>query len=75
MKAARRTGWLSSLIERARASGVDDLDIAAALEHSIALHPVTIARNERERLVGRITDAEVTISDLFARPDEDLRAR
>ena len=75
MKAARHTGWLSSLIQRARASGVDNLDIAAALEGSIAFRPLTIARDERERLVGTITDAEVTISDLFSRPDEDLRAR
>ena len=75
MEAARHTGWLSTLIERARASGVDTLDIAAALEGSIAFHPLTITRDERERLVGTITDAEMTISDLFSHPDEDLRVR
>jgi hypothetical protein len=71
MKAARQTGWLSSLIEQARASGLANHDIAAALEGGIAFRPLTIARDERERLVGTIVDGEVTISDLFCRPDED----
>ena len=75
MKAAQHAGWLSSLIERARADGVDNHDIATALEGSMAFRPLTIARDERERLVGTITDAEVTISDLFSRPDEDATLR
>jgi hypothetical protein len=73
--ALRRAGWLSSLIERARANGVDDHDIAAALEGSIAFRPMTIARDERERLVGTIADAEVTVSDLFSHPPKNRRAR
>jgi hypothetical protein len=75
MKAAHGAGWLSSLIERAQASGVANHEIAAALEDAIAFRPLTIARDEGERLVGTITDAEVTISDLFSRSDEDRRTR
>ena len=36
-----RTGWLTTLIERARTSGVDDRDIAAARERSIVFRPLT----------------------------------
>lgn len=65
-------GWLARLIERARASGVDNQDIAAALEGSIVFRPLAIARDDRERLVGTITDAEVTINDFFS-PDANPR--
>ena len=72
MKAA---GWLTTLIERARTNGVDNHDIAAALEGSIAFRPLTITRDDRDRLVGRLTDVEVTLHELFSLPDEDLRTR
>ena len=72
MKAA---GWLTSMIERARSSGLDNHDIAAALEGSIAFRPLTITRDDRDRLVGRMTEADVTINELFSLPDEDLRTR
>lgn len=72
MKAA---GWLTSIIERARSSGLDNHDIAAALEDSLAFRPMTIARDGRDRLIGRMTDAEVTLHELFSLPDEDLRTR
>ena len=72
MKAA---GWLTSMIERARSSGLDNHDIAAALESSIGLRPLTLTRDDRDRLVGRMADAEVTLNELFSLPDEDPRIR
>ena len=72
MKAA---GWLTTMIERARTRGMDNQEIAAALEDSIAFRPLTIARDGRDRLIGRMTDAEVTLHELFSLPDEDLRTR
>ena len=75
MKAARHTGWLSSLIERARNAGVDNPDIAAALEDSIVFRPVTLSKDGRNRLVGMMTDDEFTVTDLFNLPDEAPRTR
>ena len=66
---------MTTLIQRARTSGVDNRDIAAALERSIVFRPLTIARNDRDRLVGMIADAEITMTDLFNDPDEDRRTR
>ena len=43
--AARPPGWLSALIQRARARGMNNGDIAAALEGSIVLRPLTIGRD------------------------------
>jgi hypothetical protein len=75
MTASRRgAGWLTTLIQRARASGVDNQDIAAALEGSMVFRPLTIAGDDRDRLVGRMTDAEITIADFFS-PDPDPRIR
>ena len=73
--AQRRAGWLTTLIQRARTNGVDNREIAAALESAIVFHPLTIARDDRGRLIGRKTDAEVTLHELFSLPDEDLRTR
>jgi hypothetical protein len=63
------------MIERARSSGLDNHDIAAALEGSIAFRPLTIARDDRDRLVGTMADAEVTLHELLSLPDEDLPTR
>jgi hypothetical protein len=71
----RGAGWLTTMIERARTRGVDNHDIAAALEDSIVFRPLTIARDGRDRLVGTMADAEVTLHELFSLPDEDLRTR
>jgi hypothetical protein len=71
--AQRRAGWLSTLIQQARASGVDNGDIAAALEGSIVFRPLTIGRDRRDRLVGTMIDDDVTLSDLFSLPHEDHR--
>jgi hypothetical protein len=72
MKAA---GWLTALIERARTCGVDNEGIAAALEGSIVFRPVTIARDERDRLVGTMADGDITLDDLFNSSDADRRTR
>ena len=72
MKAA---GWLTTMIERARSGGMGNHDIAAALEDSIVFRPLTIARDDRDRLIGRMTDAEMTLHDLFSLPDQDPRTR
>ena len=69
--APRRAGWLSALIQQARARGVDNGDIAAALESSIVFRPLTIGRDGRDRLVGTMTDDDVTPADLFDLPAED----
>lgn len=68
MKAA---GWMAELIQQARTSGVANDDIAAALEGSIVFRPVTLGRDDRERLVGVMTDADITLDDLFDCPDQD----
>ena len=67
----RRAGWLATLIQQARTRGVDNHDIAAALEGSIAFRPVTIGRDGGDRLVGLMMDDDVTLTDLFPLPDED----
>ena len=69
--APRRAGWLSTLIQQARARGVDNGDIAAALEASIVFRPLTIGRDGRDRLVGTMTADDVTPADLFDLPAED----
>jgi hypothetical protein len=66
---------MTTLIQRARTSGVDNRDIAAVLEHSIVFRPLTIARNDRDGLVAVIADAEMTMTDLLRVPDEDSRTR
>ena len=71
--APRRAGWLTMLIQEARARGVGNGDIAAALEGSIVFRPLTIGRDGRGRLVGTMMDDDVTLSDLSARPHEDRR--
>jgi hypothetical protein len=73
--APRRAGWLTTLIQQARARGVDNGDIAAALEGSIVLRPLTIGRDGRNRLVGMTTDDDVTPADLFELPEEERRTR
>jgi hypothetical protein len=70
-----RAGWMTTLIQRARTSGVANGDIAATLESSIVFRPLTIARNDRDGLVGVIADADMTMTDLFNVPDEDSRTR
>ena len=67
--APRRAGWLTALIQQARARGVDNRDIAAALEGSIVFRPLTIGRDGRDRLVGSMMDDDVTLTDLFDLPD------
>jgi hypothetical protein len=62
MKAA---GWMTTLIQRARTSGLDDADIAAALERSIVFRPVRLDRNDRARLVGTMTDGDMTLTELL----------
>ena len=62
MKAA---GWMTELIQRARTNGVANDDIAAALEDGIAFRPLTLGRDEGDRLVGVMTDADMTLDDLF----------
>ena len=74
LAAQRRAGWLSMLIQQARARGVDNGDIAAALEGSIVCRPLTIGRDGRDRLVGRMIDDDVTLTELFSAPDEDRQA-
>jgi hypothetical protein len=69
--APRRAGWLSTLIQQARARGVDNGDIAAALEGSMVFRPLTIGRDGRNRLVGMMTDDEVTPAALFDLPPAD----
>ena len=69
--APRRAGWLSTLIQQARSRGVDNGDIAAALEGSIVFRPLTIGRDRHDRLIGRLTDDDVTPADLFDVPEED----
>ena len=69
--APRRAGWLSTLIQQARACGVDNGDIAAALEGSIVFRPLTISRDGRDRLVGMMMHDSVTLTDLFDLPAED----
>jgi hypothetical protein len=54
---------------------VDDQDIAAALEDSIVLRPLTIARDDRGGLVGVMTGGEVATRDLSGLPDRDQRPR
>lgn len=66
---------MTTLIQRARTSGVDNRDIAAALESATVFRPLTIARNDRDGLVGVIADAEITMTDLFSGPDEDSSTR
>jgi hypothetical protein len=73
--AQRRAGWLTAMIERARGSGLGNEDIAAALEDSIVFHPVTIDKDNRNRLVGMMTDDEITVTDLFDLPDENPPTR
>jgi hypothetical protein len=67
----RRAGWLTTLIQQARTRGVDNRDIAAALEGSIVFRPLTISRDGRDRLVGMMTDDDVTAADLFELREED----
>jgi hypothetical protein len=69
--APRRAGWLTALIQQARTRGVDNRDIATALEGAIVFRPVTIARDGGDRLVGLMMDDEVTLTDLLTSPDED----
>jgi hypothetical protein len=69
--AARPAGWLSALIQQARARGVNNGDIAAALEGSIVLRPLTIGRDGCDRLVGRMSGGDVTLNELLSLPDED----
>jgi hypothetical protein len=64
-------GWLTTLIQRARTRGVDNRDIATALEGSIVFRPLTIGRDRRNRLVGTMTGDDVTLADLFDLPAED----
>ena len=66
---------MTTLIQRARTSGVDNRDIAAALEDSIVFRPLTLGRDDRERLVGLMTDGDITLDDLFNSPDPDRRTR
>lgn len=68
MKAA---GWMTELIQRARTSGVANDDIAAALEGSIVFRPVTLGRTDRDRLVGMMTDADITLDDLVDSTDQN----
>jgi hypothetical protein len=67
MKAA---GWLTTMIERARTRGADDQEIAAALESTIDIRPLSLERNRKNRLVPVIATREVTVNDLLASPDE-----
>jgi hypothetical protein len=67
MKAA---GWLTTMIERARTRGVDDQEIAAALESTIDIRPLNLERNRKNRLVPVIATREVTVNDLLASLDE-----
>jgi len=71
----RPAGWLTTLIQQARARGVNNRDIAAALEDSIVFRPVTIGRDGGDRLVGLMMDDDVTLTDLFTLPDEDRQPR
>ena len=71
----RRAGWLTTLIEQAQTRGVDNRDIAAALEDSIVLRPMTIGLDGRDRLVGMMLDDDVTLTDLFTSPDDDHQTR
>jgi len=68
-----RAGWMTMLIQRARTSGADDRDIAAALEHSMVCRPLTLGRDERERPVVMMTDGDITLDDLFNTSDSDRR--
>ena len=69
--APRAAGWMTALIQQARARGVDNGDIAAALEGSIVFRSLTIGRDVRDRLVGRMTGDDVTPADLFDLPADD----
>lgn len=69
--APRRAGWLTTLIQQARASGVENGDIASALEGSIVFRRLTIGRDGCDRLVGRMTDEVVTPAELFDLPADD----
>ena len=73
--APRRAGWLSSLIQQARARGVDNGDIAAALEGSMVFRPLTVGRDGCDRLVGTMMDDDLTVSDLLSLPHEDRQVR
>ena len=70
-----RAGWMTTLIQRARTRGVDDHDIAAALEHSMVCRPLTFGRDHRERPVVMMTDGDITLDDLFNSSDSDRRTR
>ena len=54
---------------------MDNRDIAAALEGSIVFRPLTLSRDNRERLVGMVTDGDITLDDLFNDPDPNRRTR
>jgi hypothetical protein len=71
----RPAGWLTTLIQEARARGVDNHDIVAALEASIVFRPMTIGRDGRDRLVGLVVEDAVTLTDLFAPPDDRHASR
>jgi hypothetical protein len=73
--APRRAGWLSELIQQARARGVDNGDIAAALEGSIVFRPLTIGRDGHDRLVSTMMHDHLTMTDLFDLLDEDHPTR
>jgi hypothetical protein len=73
--APRRAGWLTAMIERARDSGLDNQDIAAALEGSIVFRPVTIGTDDHNRLIGMMMEDEITLTDLFNPSDETRRSR
>jgi hypothetical protein len=68
--APRGTGWLTTMIERARTRGVDDQEIAAALESTIDIRPLNLERDRRNRLVPVIATCELTVNDLLDSLDE-----
>jgi hypothetical protein len=66
----RAAGWLTAMIERARTRGVDDQEIATALESTIDIRPLNLERNRKNRLVPVVATREVTVNDLLASLDE-----
>jgi hypothetical protein len=58
-------GWMATLIQRAKTRGLNNAEIAAALEDSIVFRPVTLGRDDRERVVGTMAGDDITLDELF----------
>jgi hypothetical protein len=65
-----RPAVLVAAIQRARRSGVDNLEIAATLEESIELHPLTITGARGRRSGRAIPGRAMTLDDLLCSSDD-----